>query len=451
MESEYPRLGHGSTQGQPHVVLLDELNTLFALCYASKGRDGIQIEPTSTQTYECFLSLVPRNVSNLQGDGSARGTWVTPLNLQSLPKVLSFYDVPCQCLIMATASCLTSVDEEHSNYQKISEQLFPGCRTQLLANQGACSTTFALEYTQNGSVHHRVLQFRESCFALDTDIVAEAKRTYRDYAPSTKQHALPFLSTGNGRVPSTSCYEMEVILGLPLNTIAPTGPSLSQSELKRQENLVQGFADFVSRGWPKSGINQPACNGKVGSQIPQKLKLLTERLPYRQHRAVAQKALDEFDSISRLPIALNHGDILPSNIICDPETGHLNGVVDWAEAEYLPFGICLYGLEPLLGRMALPSRRDSVMGCQPFVYYDCATDLRRLFWRTLGSKIPALQNDESLMKLVILARTIGTLLWYGFAWDGGAIDRVVNTERDVQELVYLDAFLDDKHDSASLS
>jgi hypothetical protein len=50
-----------------------------------------------------------------------------------------------------------------------------------------------------------------------------------------------------------------------------------------------------------------------------------------------------------------------------------------------------------------------------------------------------------------LAKTIGTLLWYGFAWDEGAIDRVVNTERDVEEFVYLDAFLDDTQDYASLS
>jgi hypothetical protein len=355
---------------------------------------------------------------------------------------------------MSSVDCTltTVIDEEHANYQKILQGLFPGCQTHLLANQGACSTTFALEYRQNGSILHRILQFRENCFALDIDIVADAKRIYGQYVPSTKQHVIPCHSTCNEKGCSTSCYEMEVILGSPLNTVTPIGPSLAQSELKRQEKLVQGFANFVSCGWPNTDTNQPAWNGKIGSRIPQKLKLLAERLPYYQHRLVAQKALDELPSISRLPTALNHGDVLPSNIICNPETGDLRGVVDWAEAEYLPFGTCLYGLEHLLGRrLALSSRRDSVMGGRPFVYYDCAADLRRLFWRTLRVKIPTLQTDETLMKLVVLSKTIGTLLWYGFAWDGGLCERVVNIKQDVDELVYLDAFLDETHDYTSLS
>lgn len=352
---------------------------------------------------------------------------------------------------MVTASCLTFVYEDHSHYQAFSKELYPDCQTHLLANQGACSTTFALQYTQHDSVCHRILQFREPTFDLDTNLVAEAKLAYGAYVPFIKRHDKPYFSTCNDLASSTLCYEMEMISGVPFGTIAPAGPFLSHSELKRQRNLVQDFADFVSRGWPNPGAKQPACNGKVGSQIPQKLKMLADHLPYRHHRAAAQKALKGFESIARLPVVVNHGDTIPSNIMCDPKTGHLTGVVDWAEAEYLPFGVCLYGLEYLLGRLALPPRRDSVMGGRPFVYYNYAADLRQLFWQTLRSKIPAIQEDDSLMKLVVLAKTIGTLLWYGFAWDGGAIDRVVNTERDVEELVYLDAFLDDTHDYASLS
>jgi hypothetical protein len=39
-------------------------------------------------------------------------------------------------------------------------------------------------------------------------------------------------------------------------------------------------------------------------------------------------------------------------------------------------------------------------------------------------------------------RDIGVLLWYGYAWDGGAIDRVVNEMDDSVEVVCLRAFFD---------
>ena len=32
-------------------------------------------------------------------------------------------------------------------------------------------------------------------------------------------------------------------------------------------------------------------------------------------------------------------------------TGQITGIIDWAEAEVLPFGLALYGLENLLGYM----------------------------------------------------------------------------------------------------
>ena len=38
-------------------------------------------------------------------------------------------------------------------------------------------------------------------------------------------------------------------------------------------------------------------------------------------------------------------------ILVDPALCNLFGFVDWAEAERLPFGVCLYGLEEILGEM----------------------------------------------------------------------------------------------------
>jgi hypothetical protein len=75
-----------------------------------------------------------------------------------------------------------------------------------------------------------------------------------------------------------------------------------------------------------------------------------------------------------------------------------------------------------------------------FVYYHRAPEVRLHFWRHLRSLIPTLQSSEH-RDAIVLAKKIGTLLWYGFAWDDGAIDRVVNELDDADELACLEAFV----------
>lgn len=135
-----------------------------------------------------------------------------------------------------------------------------------------------------------------------------------------------------------------------------------------------------------------------------------------------------------MPVVFTHGDLLPSNILVDEQSWHLNGLVDWAEAEFLPFGIGLYGLDHLLGGLS-PSGAIS-----RFVYLDEAGSLRRYFWRRLVDRFPELVEGE-LGAAVRLARAVGMLLWHGFAWDNGRLDRVISTVRDAEEVAYLGAFL----------
>ncbi|TVY54804.1 hypothetical protein LCER1_G001721 [Lachnellula cervina] len=109
-----------------------------------------------------------------------------------------------------------------------------------------------------------------------------------------------------------------------------------------------------------------------------------------------------------------------------PSCGRLTGLVDWAEAEMLPFGLCLYGLEEILGEMTEGG----------WEYHDAAEGLRGVFWRALGEGI----GEEEMVR-VQMARLAGILLWWGFAWDEGRIDRVVEEGRDEIEIARLDAFL----------
>ena len=334
-----------------------------------------------------------------------------------------------------------SCDDMASQREKchvIIQEHFPGADVTFLAHQGYCSYTFFVgpAAEPNNEVPPRVIvQFRKNTFDLNINTAAEAKSTYDHYAPDTRL-LLPLSHSWYGSsVAGFRAYQMELVEGVPYKSIAPDHVDLSEAEFKNQVKLVEGFANFIARGWPSLGVPQSYCDGKVGSIIPEKLKELGQKLPSTQLRAVANSTSKSLDSLDLLPIVLNHGDVLPSNIMVDPVTFTLVGLVDWAEAEHLPFGTCLYGFENFLGYMAVPGSRHP-----EFVYYNRAPEVRLHFWRRLRSLIPTLQSSDH-RDAIILAKKIGTLLWYGFAWDDGAIDRVVNEQDDLDELTYLKAFL----------
>ncbi|KAI1879736.1 hypothetical protein JX265_002690 [Neoarthrinium moseri] len=153
-------------------------------------------------------------------------------------------------------------------------------------------------------------------------------------------------------------------------------------------------------------------------------------IPSRFHKIVISLSR-RFEYIEDLPWTLSHGDLTPSNVLVCPKTGRIIGLLDWAEAEFLPFGVGIYGLEELLGE-------DTTEG---FTYYPEARKLRALFWSELLSLIPELGENVDLLKTVKAAQIFGILLWHGIAFDDGRLDRVVEEGMDDGEIQRLDAFL----------
>jgi hypothetical protein len=308
-----------------------------------------------------------------------------------------------------------------------------------LDTQGECSYT-ALLITTTACVQQtkRIIQAREARFALDLDIAEEASRVYGHLAPSTSLLATRSLPTKTGQQ-TFHFYELDLIPGIPYSNFKPRRAHTDDETIKQQRILVGHLARFFARGWDGQ-ITRPYKKGKVGSKITSKIEQLSKELPTPQLRTVAEWALSVVPLLDNLPVVLTHGDIVPSNIMVHPDSGQLRGMVDWVEAEFLPFGLAFYGLEYLLG---FPTkRRDSMTDTiTTFTYYDCAPQLREHFWSTLYRKIPELQSDAQMLKALRVAKIVGTLLWFGFAWDSGAVDRVVTVERDLVTLKYLEAFL----------
>lgn len=292
-----------------------------------------------------------------------------------------------------------------------------------------------------------LIQLRPAQYAFDLGTTVAARRMHPTLAPVVRDVDL-YLPGG------LQAFEMNSMDGIPFFRRPSHEPSTRADLSRRQETLITSFATVIAQSWPSherkkrrdSVLQSEPCNnkeetllslciGKVGSRILPKLQKLSSELPDEWLRARAAATLDELRKIHDYPIVLNHGDLIPSNILVNDETWEITGLVDWAEAEWLPFGTCLYGLEHLLG---VVQSQPQELGGTTFVHYDNAAQLRERFWSTLVELVPEIGGRTEEVKLM---RDVGVFLWHGYAWDEGAIDRVVNEVNDVEELAKLRAFL----------
>lgn len=347
------------------------------------------------------------------------------------------------------------------------QELYSGCKVKELEGQGYCSFTLLVspqrdwEWNESESLGDAsptsqedfIVQIRPWQHSLDLDATHAAKLTYGCLAPTIRKLncSLP------GRL---EAFEMERMQGVPFKQVQCRKKTLDDESWKMQCTMIRSFANFVSKGWissthisdlpsrrlradspitDTSSSSTPLflsqCPGKVGSQILCKLSRLAQELPDLHLRNRAAETLSSLKEMQDWPVVLNHGDLVPSNILIDPSTREISGVVDWAEAEFLPFGTCLYGLEHFLGYL------DTFTPHSPrYYYHDKAAELRRAFWNCLWEEAPQLR-EKGTMKNLEVVRDVGVFLWYGYAWDEGRIDRVVNARDDVVEVCMLRAFL----------
>ena len=103
-----------------------------------------------------------------------------------------------------------------------------------------------------------------------------------------------------------------------------------------------------------------------------------------------------------MPIVLTHIDLNTCNILSDSD-GHITKVVDWAEAENLPFGTELYRVEDLIGGL-------TTSGYQYRPYH---VDIREYFWECVLTHLglrDSTERAETRDKLQVVS-DVGILLW----------------------------------------
>jgi hypothetical protein len=320
---------------------------------------------------------------------------------------------------------------------------FPSAVSAASGFQGYCS------YTMRISDSH-LLQFRPASFQLDVAICGEAKRQFHGLAPETE-----FLGVIEGILKGSGdsfahkhlyVYQLERMRGVTLTqfraTMRSRGRSASAAAATARKLLIEDVARLYATSFRHGrhqrivgGESQP-MQGRVGASLESRIDLLQE-LAEPDLRRQVQKIRENIGRLAQdMPWCLTHGDAVPTNVMVDTTTGQLVGLIDWAEGEWLPFGVGLYGLEEMLGE-------ESSDGRGVFAYYTDHEELRHAFWYTFlaHAGLAPWVFSSQWMQDVRLCRKLGILLWRGIAFDNGQLDRVVDLERDATELQKLRLFL----------
>ncbi|PSN75100.1 hypothetical protein BS50DRAFT_671344 [Corynespora cassiicola Philippines] len=278
-------------------------------------------------------------------------------------------------------------------------------------------------YTVVGSSPAKLLQFRVPDSDFDIEILKLAQLIHGKLVANTVGHG------SIGSSPPLFVYAIDLLPGLTYaeaRLAVGDLAKLSPTQYRRQRNTVVDLAKFFAAAWnhPQTADLEP-----IKEKFTTKLQLLASHLPPR-FCPLVHETLHNLPLLfsSSYPSVLTHADFSETNILIDPATGHLTGVIDWAEASILPFGCASWGMKNLLGFM---HRGD-------WQYFSQGAELEELFWytfeRTVDSEI-ANGNRESIRT----AGVVGILLRFGFRWGEGLEEIVVDD--DDERIKYLDAFL----------
>jgi hypothetical protein len=102
------------------------------------------------------------------------------------------------------------------------------------------------------------------------------------------------------------------------------------------------------------------------------------------------------------PLVINHDDLLEMNIHVDVDTGHIAGIVDWAEAYVSPFGLSLGGLENIIG----------VQTSSGWRFHPQERHLREHFWNIFYTSIGHVSDEDR--QAIEIARLFGLFRDHGF-------------------------------------
>ncbi|KAJ5802725.1 Protein kinase-like protein [Penicillium pulvis] len=218
-------------------------------------------------------------------------------------------------------------------------------------------------------------------------------------------------------MPIQGCFSYTVIAGHKQSKIV---------QFRAVDSDIDMNILFFAAAWKARQVIGPYAAQGIHANYQERFKLLSQVLPsrYQQNLEMVRRGLSLL-FMPTYPMVLSHGDLPGTNVLVDPSTGHLTGVIDWAEAQICPLGMSQWGLENILGTM------DST----GWHYHPDHEALRILFWKRFEEAVGGVsKSDKTTIKV---ARMAGLFLRYGFNWQIGGRNLV---DDGTSSFKYLDAF-----------
>ncbi|KAI1912747.1 hypothetical protein LOZ61_003185 [Ophidiomyces ophidiicola] len=172
---------------------------------------------------------------------------------------------------------------------------------------------------------NKIVQFRVSHSPLDVGIIQLTQEIHGDVVPPTQYYG----EVGSGPTAPLQIYIIKRLSGI---------------------TYIDMVLQYFASAWLHPQDVPQAKRKENQEQISKKLFVLNSALPPRYCTLISSLQADLRQLYSPIyPQVLTHGDLNAMNTLVMPVTGQISGLVDWAEASILPFGMGLYGLEIMLG------------------------------------------------------------------------------------------------------
>ncbi|EEQ30019.1 hypothetical protein McanMca71_007960 [Microsporum canis] len=254
----------------------------------------------------------------------------------------------------------------------------------------------ATSYTVAAAGSRKVVQFRSS--KLDMECIENARLSYRGFVPNCELY---------GTAGDIYVYVWDLVPGPAFCQVRRQFLSLGIGMEQRLHQTVLDFARFFASAWN----NRPAVKQPTGilKEYREILDQLSLSLPNR-----LQLKLDQVRQGLPLlfrpgyPMALQHDDLLENNIHIDEVTGHITGIVDWADAIVAPFGVSLGGLETIIG----------VQTASSWHFHPSHVSLRQHFWDMFYREIGDISEEDQ--RSIEIARLFGLFRTHGFEGEKAA-------------------------------
>lgn len=147
---------------------------------------------------------------------------------------------------------------------------------------------------------------------------------------------------------------------------------------------------------------------------------------YQIEPRFAEKAAElssKLHLLNKLPLVLTHIDFAEVNLMVDPPTGHLTGVLDFDGARIETFGMCIFGVyEGFFGEMRdakwrffdEPVPQELQQGA-PNLHkppQSVREALYTAFWGTLWNNVPSSMERQDLEDAITIALDLGIINRY---------------------------------------